>query len=88
MVVHVYGNTVKFINNMHNTMYLLSQRTRLLEHHAINCHLLHVSAVFGRHQADFTTSCMTNTHKTTQIQSSSIDILTLRYLVHGSSFEK
>jgi len=65
-------------------MYLLSQRTRILEHYAINCHLLHVSAAFIHHQADFTTSCMANTQKTTQIQSSNIYILTLHYLVHGS----
>jgi hypothetical protein len=68
---------------MHKTMYLLSQRTRLLEYYAFNCHLLLVSAVFVLYQADFTTPYMANTHNTTQIQISNIDMLTTHYLVHS-----
>jgi len=37
------------------SLYLFSERTQLLEHIVLICHLLHVSAVFGHLQADFTT---------------------------------
>jgi hypothetical protein len=39
-------------------LYLLSERTQLLEHYAFICYLPHVSAVSGRHQVDITTTCM------------------------------
>ena len=41
---------------MGKSIYLLTERTQLLEHCAFHC-LLHVSAVFGHHRADFKT-CM------------------------------
>jgi len=36
------------------SLYLFSERTQLLEHYIFICHLLHISAVFGHLQADFT----------------------------------
>jgi hypothetical protein len=42
-------------------LYLLSVRTQISEHYTFNCHLLHVSAVFGYHQVDYTTYMEKNT---------------------------
>jgi predicted transcriptional regulator len=39
-------------------LYLLSVRTQLVEHCTLSSNLLHVSAVFGHHQVDFTVTCM------------------------------
>ena len=42
-------------------LYLLSEWTQYLQHYTFNSHLLHVSAVFGHHQVDFTTCLDENT---------------------------
>ena len=47
-----YRHSIVFVNQC---LYLLAVRTQLVEHCTVNCHLLHVSVVFGHHQADFTT---------------------------------
>jgi hypothetical protein len=47
------------------SLYILSQRTQLSEHFAVTCHLLHVSAVSGHLQVDFTT---TYTQKYTEVE--------------------
>lgn len=35
-------------------------RTHRLEHHTFNCHLLHILAVFGHHQVDYTATYLKN----------------------------
>jgi len=39
----------------------MSEQTQILEHYTLNCHLLHVSAVFGQHHLDFITHMAKNT---------------------------
>ena len=40
---------------------LLSVQIQLLEHYIFKCHLLHVLAIFGHRQVDFTTYMEKNT---------------------------
>jgi hypothetical protein len=57
-----YHNPTVFFNQC---LYLLSERTQLLEHYAFICYLPHVSTVYGKYQVDFTT---TNTEKHTELE--------------------
>ena len=41
-----------------NHLCLLSVRTQRVDHCTFRSHLLHVSAVWGHHQVDFTITCM------------------------------
>jgi len=45
-----------FVHHTKSThcLYLLSEQTQHLQHYTFNSHLLHVSAIFGHHQVDFT----------------------------------
>ena len=45
-------------NNVYTCLYLLSVRTKVSEQYTFICHLLHVSAVFGNHQVDYTATYM------------------------------
>jgi len=38
------------------SLYLFSERTQLIEYYIFICLILRVSAVFGHHQVDFTTT--------------------------------
>lgn len=53
----LYRHPVLFVNQY---LYLLSERTQILERCTFICHLRHVSAVVGQHQVDFTTTYMGN----------------------------
>jgi hypothetical protein len=57
-----YRHPIVFFNQC---LYLLSERTQLLEHYAFICYLQHVSTVSGKHQVDFTT---TNMEKHTKLE--------------------
>jgi hypothetical protein len=52
---HWYRQPVVFVNQR---LYLLTMRTRILEHNTFKCQLQYVLAVFGHHQVDCTVKYM------------------------------